>query len=93
VGFDSIAVALLGRSHPVGILLAGLLFGALRAGAGPMQLDAHIPVELVDVIQAVILLFLAADVIVRQLLRIRRAKSGLEPVEAATGSYGKQASL
>src|SRR5262249_37144910 len=53
VGFDSIAVALLGRSHPVGILLAALLFGALRAGAGPMQLDAHIPVELVDVIQAV----------------------------------------
>jgi simple sugar transport system permease protein len=93
VGFDSIAVALLGRSHPVGILLAALLFGALRAGAGPMQLDAHIPVELVDVIQAVILLFLAADVIVRRLLGMRRVKSGLPPVETATGSYGKQASL
>lgn len=89
VGFDSIAVALLGRSHPVGILLAALLFGALRAGAGPMQLDAHIPVELVDVIQAVILLFLAADVIVRRVLRIRRAKSGLEAVDTAT----KQAAL
>jgi simple sugar transport system permease protein len=93
VGFDSIAVALLGRSHPVGILLAALLFGALRAGAGAMQLDAHIPVELVDVIQAVILLFLAADVIVRRLLGMRRVKSGLPPVEAATGSYGKQTSL
>jgi simple sugar transport system permease protein len=93
VGFDSIAVALLGRSHPVGILLAGLLFGALRAGAGPMQLDAHIPVEMVDVIQAVILLFLAADVIVRQVLRIRRAKPPLQAVEASTESYGKQASL
>jgi len=93
VGFDSIAVALLGRSHPVGILLAGLLFGALRAGAGPMQLDAHIPVELVDVIQAVILLFLAADVIVRQVLRIRRAKPPLQAVEASTESYGKQAAL
>ena len=91
VGFDSIAVALLGRSHPVGILLAALLFGALRAGAGPMQLDAHIPVELVDVIQAVILLFLAADVIVRRLLRIRRAKPPLAAVEASADSYGKQA--
>jgi general nucleoside transport system permease protein len=93
VGFDSIAVALLGRSHPVGIFLAALLFGALRAGAGPMQLDAHIPVELVDVIQAVILLFLAADVIVRRLLGMRRVKSGIPPVEAATDSYAKQASL
>jgi simple sugar transport system permease protein len=93
VGFDSIAVALLGRSHPVGILIAALLFGALRAGAGPMQLDAHIPVELVDVIQAVILLFLAADLIVRRLLRIRRAKPGLEAVEAATETYSKQAAL
>jgi len=93
VGFDSIAVALLGRSHPVGILLAALLFGALRAGAGPMQLDAHIPVELVDVIQAVILLFLAADVIVRRLLRIRRAKPPLAAVEASADSYAKQTSL
>ncbi|HEY8868180.1 MAG TPA: ABC transporter permease [Candidatus Limnocylindrales bacterium] len=93
VGFDSIAVALLGRSNPVGILLAALLFGALRAGAGPMQLDAHIPVELVDVIQAVILLFLAADMIVRRILRIRRAKPGLEAVETVTETYGKKVVL
>jgi ABC-type uncharacterized transport system permease subunit len=58
-----------------------------------MQLDAHIPVELVDVIQAVILLFLAADVIVRRLLRIRRAKPALPAVEASTESYGKQTAL
>ena len=93
VGFDSIAVALLGRSHPVGILVAGLLFGALRAGAAPMQLDAHIPVELVDVIQAVILLFLAADLIVRRVLNIRRAKPGLDPVEAATETYSNPAAV
>jgi simple sugar transport system permease protein len=93
VGFDSIAVALLGRSHPVGVLISALLFGALRAGAGPMQLDAHIPVELVDVIQAVILLFLAADLIVRRLLRIRRAKPAIEPVEAATETYSKPAAV
>ena len=90
VGFDSIAVALLGRSNPVGILFAALLFGALRAGAGPMQLDAHIPVELVDVIQAVILLFLAADLIVRRLLRIRHAQRAIEGLETASKTYGKK---
>ena len=93
VGFDSISVALLGRSNPVGILFSALLFGVFRAGAGPMQLDAHIPVELVDVIQAVILLFLAADMIVRRLLRIRRAKPGIEGIETASESYGKQVAL
>lgn len=90
VGFDSIAVALLGRSHPVGILFAALLFGGLRAGAGSMQLEAHIPVELVDVIQAVILLFLAADLIVRRLFRIRAAARGIEAVETATETYGRK---
>ena len=53
IGFDAIAVALLGRSHPFGIAAAALLFGALRAGAGLMQVLAGIPVEIVDVIQAV----------------------------------------
>ena len=53
VGFDSIAVALLARSHPLAIVLAALLFGAMRAGAGLMQIQAQIPVELVDVLQAV----------------------------------------
>ena len=90
VGFDSITVALLGRSHPAGILLSALLLGALRAGAGSMQLEAHIPVELVDVIQAVILLFLAADMIVRQLLRIRRAERALDAVAAASETYAKK---
>lgn len=93
IGFDSIAIALLGRSHPVGILLSALLFGALRAGAGPMQLDAHIPVELVDVIQAVILLFLAADLIVRRLMRIRRAKSGIEGLDTVAETYGRKVSV
>jgi ABC-type uncharacterized transport system permease subunit len=60
VGFDSIAVALLGRSNPFGIVLAALLFGAMRAGAPLMQISAGIPAELVDVLQAVILLFLVA---------------------------------
>ncbi len=87
IGFDSIAVALLGRSHPFGIAFAALLFGALRAGAGLMQIQAEIPVEIVDVIQAVILLFLAADVVVRRLFRIRAA-GGIPELETITSSYG-----
>ena len=79
IGFDAIAVALLGRSHPFGIAAAALLFGALRAGAGLMQVLAGIPVEIVDVIQAIILLFLAADVVVRRLFRIRAAGGHRRP--------------
>jgi general nucleoside transport system permease protein len=91
VGFDAIAVALLGRAHPVGILFAGLLFGAMRAGAGLMQIQAGIPVQMVNVLQAVILFFLAADLIVRYILRVRAA--GIEPTEmqTITRSYGEQA--
>jgi simple sugar transport system permease protein len=60
IGFDSIAVALLGRSNPLGIVLAALLFGGMRAGAPLMQISAGIPAELVDVLQGVILFFLIA---------------------------------
>jgi simple sugar transport system permease protein len=60
IGFDSIAVALLGRSNPFGIVLAALLFGGMRAGAPLMQISAGIPAELVDVLQGVILFFLIA---------------------------------
>jgi ABC-type uncharacterized transport system permease subunit len=92
IGFDAIAVALLGRSHPFGIAAAALLFGALRAGAALMQVLAGIPAEIVDVIQAIILLFLAADIVVRHLFRIR-ATRGIDQAEAAdlktiTSSYG-----
>lgn len=89
VGFDSISVALLGRAHPVGILLAALLFGALRAGAGLMQIQAQVPVEIVDVIQALILLVLAADVIFRRALRVRAPAAGVEELKTVTASYGE----
>jgi ABC-type uncharacterized transport system permease subunit len=69
VGFDSIAVALLARSNPLAIVPAALLFGAMRAGAGLMQIQAEIPAELVDVLQAVILLALVTSPVIRRLLR------------------------
>ncbi len=89
VGFDSITVALLGRANPLGILIAALLFGALRAGAGLMQIQAHIPVEIVDVIQALILLFLAAEILIRRLLRIRGERAVVEELTTVTQSYGE----
>jgi simple sugar transport system permease protein len=90
VGFDSISVALLGRAHPVGIMFSAILFGAMRAGAPEMQLDARIPVEIIDVLQGVILLFLAADVLVRRLLRLRAARAGVDELQTVTRSYGEQ---
>jgi len=77
VGFDSIAVALLARSNPLAVLPAALLFGSMRAGAGLMQINAGIPVELVDVLQATILLFLVASPVLRRLLRLRNVQSGI----------------
>lgn len=65
IGFDAIAVALLGRSHPVGVLVAGLLFGALQAGGRQMQVSAGVSLDLISIIQALIIIFIAAPVLVR----------------------------
>ncbi len=91
VGFDSITVALLGRSHPVGVMLAALLFGAMRAGAGLMQINAGVPRELVDLLQAIILLFLVASPVIRRLFRLRDVKSGLGTTETMSKTYGSEA--
>ncbi len=89
VGFDAITIALLGRAHPVGILFAAVLFGVMRAGSALMQIRERVPVEIIDVIQAVILLFLAADIIVRTIFRIRAPGSGVtEELETVTRTYG-----
>jgi simple sugar transport system permease protein len=93
IGFAGITVALLGRSHPFGILFAALLLGAMRAGAPNMQIQAGVPVEIIDVIQGVILLFLAAEIVVRRLLRIRGAESatGAELATVAKTYGGERA--
>ena len=71
VGFDAITVALLGRATPLGTVLAGLLFGALSSGGLAMQAAAGVPPELAQVLQALIVLFVAAPALVRAVLRVR----------------------
>ncbi|MEJ0011817.1 MAG: ABC transporter permease [Bauldia sp.] len=73
-GFDAIAVALLGRSHPVGVLLAGLLFGALEAGGRQMQVSAGVRIDLISIIQALIIIFVAAPMLVRAIFPFAFAK-------------------
>jgi simple sugar transport system permease protein len=73
-GFDAIAIALLGRSHPLGVVLAAILFGAMRSGATRMQFLTQIPVDIISVVQALILLLVAAEEIVRFIYRIKAPK-------------------
>ncbi len=73
-GFDSIAIALLGRSHPFGIIPAAILFGALRNGASRMQFLTQVPIDIISVFQALVLAFVAAPVIVRKLYRLKAAR-------------------
>jgi ABC-type uncharacterized transport system permease subunit len=74
-GFDSIALALLGKSHPFGVVLAAILFGILRSGATRMQSMAGIPIDIISIIQGLVIIFVAAPIIIRWLFRIRVATS------------------
>jgi simple sugar transport system permease protein len=69
-GFDSIALALLGKSHPLGVVLASLLFGMLRSGATNMQSVSRIPIDIISVIQGMVIIFVAAPDIIRWIYRI-----------------------
>ncbi len=71
IGFEAIALALLGRSHPAGIVLAGLLFGGLRAGGLEMQVATEVPIDLILVIQALVVVFIAAPALIRAIYRVR----------------------
>lgn len=88
-GFDAIALALLGKSHPLGVVLSALLFGFLRNGAGRMQVSAGIPVDIISVLQALIIAFIAAPAIVRTIYRLKPASNEREDAAALTGWGGR----
>ncbi|MGB3829371.1 MAG: ABC transporter permease [Ornithinimicrobium sp.] len=88
-GFDAITVALLGRSKPVGTLLAGLLFGALKSGGFLMQAETQTPIDIILVVQSIIVLLIAAPPLIRAIFRLpdpdrpRHIPGRSKPAEAA----------
>ncbi|MDI6900242.1 MAG: ABC transporter permease [Anaerosomatales bacterium] len=74
-GFTGIAVALLAKNHPIGVIPAALLFGALSAGAGTMQFEADVPQKIILIIQALVIFFVAAEEIVLWFVRRRQKEA------------------
>jgi ABC-type uncharacterized transport system permease subunit len=87
-GFDGITVALLGRARPFGVVLAGLLFGALNAGGTVMEAATGVPSDVTNVIEALIVLFVAAPPLIRLLFRLRRGGGAGPQAVASKGWSG-----
>ena len=85
-GFDSIALALLGKSHPLGVVLAALLFGVLRGGATSMQSLARIPIDIISVIQGMVIIFVAAPAIIRWIYPAAHRRTSSRPCSHAAGA-------
>jgi ABC-type uncharacterized transport system permease subunit len=86
IGFDAITVALLGRGSPVGTTLAALLFGGLKAGGLAMQAKTGTPLDIVLVIQALVVLFIAAPALVRAVFRLK--EGGVSTLSLSKGWNG-----
>ncbi|MCW5848840.1 MAG: ABC transporter permease [Anaerolineae bacterium] len=87
-GFDSIAIALLARTNPLGIVPAAFLFGALRNGADLMELRSGASKQIISVVQAMMLLFVAAPAIIRALYRLRAPKDAVKEAPLSRGWGG-----
>jgi simple sugar transport system permease protein len=85
IGFDGLLVALLGRNKPWGTLLAAILYGGLRAGGNLMQVHLQISLELVTVLQALIVIFIAAPALVKAIFHLRAARSARLGTSMAKG--------
>ena len=71
IGFDAITVALLGQATPIGTLLGALLFGALQTGSRTLLSNTGTPSEIVQVIQALIVLFIATPMLLKRVFRLK----------------------
>jgi ABC-type uncharacterized transport system permease subunit len=86
-GFDAIALALLGKSNPIGVVAASIIFGVLKAGAGRMQSVAGVPTEIVQIVQALVIVFIAAPAIIRAIYRFRERRR--EEIEAEMAVFSR----
>lgn len=73
-GFDGIAVALIGKNEPVGVVIAALIFGALSAGNTELQVAANVPKDVTTIVQGLIIIFMVAPDVIRQLLPFLKVK-------------------
>jgi general nucleoside transport system permease protein len=85
LGFDGLLVALLGRNKPWGTLFAAILYGGLRAGGNYMQSNVGVSLELVTVLQALIVVFIAAPALVKAIFQLRAARSARLGASMAKG--------
>nr|WP_239079811.1 ABC transporter permease [Actinoplanes brasiliensis] len=85
IGFDGLLVALLGRNKPWGVLFAAMLYGGLRAGGNLMQVDVGVSLELVTVLQALIVIFIAAPALVKAIFQLRNARTARLGASMAKG--------
>src|SRR5690606_35536145 len=84
VGFDGITVALLGQMHPLGVILSALMLGALDAGSAAMQFQSGVPADIIQIIQALVLAFVAATEIIRLIYRVRPTAGEVEGTQLRT---------
>jgi simple sugar transport system permease protein len=85
IGFDGIAIALLARANPFAIIPAAFLWGSMLYGASYMQLEAGVSIDVVRIVLSLVLLFVAADAIVRYVFRLKKVQRGVLAVPATTG--------
>jgi simple sugar transport system permease protein len=77
LGFEGLAVAMIGRNHPIGIIFAAIFFGGLLAGGRMMQLLAHVPLEMVRVVEGIVVLFLAIPELIKVVSFFRKMSHSL----------------
>jgi len=87
-GFDAIAIALLAKNHPLVVIITAMMFGFMRQGSRVMQINTGIPIDIISILQAFILFFIAAPAIIRTIYRLKEPKQD-EPASLISGSGEK----
>jgi len=80
-GWDAIAIALLAKNHPLVVIITAMLFGFMRQGSRIMQINTGIPIDIISILQAFILFFIAAPAIIRTIYRLKNPKETEPEVE------------